>query len=58
MWKLKWKLYGKLSWAYCKKAEKLINNSDRMDPNVYGRRLEYLIDKMMYYMDKRLKLCM
>ena len=58
MWKIKWKIYGHISWAYCKRAEKLINNSNGMDPEEYGEKLQYLVDKMMYWMDRRIKLCL
>ena len=56
MWKIKWKIYGRMSWAYCHKAERLINKKEKVDPKKYRRKLQSYVDKMFYYMDKRLAL--
>lgn len=58
MEKIRWKIYGKLAWHYCHKAGRLINNRDGMNSVIYRRRLHRYINKMMYWMDRRLKVCL
>ena len=53
MWKLKWHIYGHISWFYCWRARHLIYHCEGMNSSVYGKKLQRLTDKMFYWMDKR-----
>ena len=58
MWKIKWHIYGHISWFYCWRARYLIYHCEGMNSRVYGKKLQRLTDKMLYWQKKRLDVCL